>query len=163
MKTIKTKICNKCNIEKGISDFYYHRIRKYYMESCKECNKQKSILYQKRKIKEDNAKYILTQRAGSIRRDRKKYNIPVADNLSKILYEQWILKEGKCYYTNEPMSLQGYKNNHFAATVDRIKPELGYVEGNVVLCCAIINKIKTNLQLNELFDWIEKIKNNINT
>lgn len=42
-------------------------------------------------------------------------------------------------------------------TVDRIKPELGYVEGNVVLCCAVINKIKSNLTIQELFNWINKI------
>ena len=132
------------------------------MESCKTCNNEKSVTYQKQKISEKNIKYILTQRAGSIRRDRKKYDIPVDKNLSKILLEQWEKQQGRCFYTNELLSLENYKKNNFYLTVDRKIPELGYVKNNVVLCCSIVNKIKTNLELNELFYWIEKIKKNQN-
>ena len=158
---MKTKTCSKCGNEKEIKEFYYHRIRKYYMESCKTCNNQQSIIYQKEKREEKNIKYILTQRAGSIRRDRKRYNIPVDQNLSKILLEQWEKQNGKCFYTDEPLSLENYKKNNFYLTVDRKIPELGYVKDNVVLCCSVVNKIKTNLELNELFYWVEKIKNNL--
>jgi hypothetical protein len=59
------------------------------------------------------------------------------------------------------MSTNGYHHDDFACTVDRKIPDLGYVEGNVVLCCSIVNKIKTNLELGELFKWVEKIKKNL--
>jgi protein-arginine kinase activator protein McsA len=158
---MKTKICSKCGENKKIVEFYYHRTRKFYMESCKTCNNDQSKKYQKEKRNEKDIKFILTQRAGSIRRDRKKYDIPVSENLSKILQEQWEKQNGRCFYTDEPLSIENYKKNNFYLTVDRKIPELGYVKDNVVLCCSIVNKIKTNLELNELFYWIEKIKNNL--
>ena len=56
------------------------------------------------------------------------------------------------------MVLQNYFTNEYAMTVDRIIPSVGYVKGNVVLCCNIVNKIKTNLSLEQLFGWIDKMK-----
>lgn len=162
MKEQKTKFCKKCDTDKKISDFYYHRQRKHYMESCKECNKKASKEFQKKKIEGGDVKFILTRRAAEIRYGKKGKEIPVAKNLSKILNNAWNIQHGKCFYSGEPMDIQGYlNNNEFACTVDRKIPELGYVEGNIVLCCAVVNKIKTNLELEKLFEWIEKIKKNL--
>ncbi len=161
MRTLKTKICKNCNDEKRITEFYYHRKRKHYVETCKECNSKKCHNYQQGKRSEKDIKFILTQRAGQIRRDKKKSDIPVAKNLSKILFKTWNEQKGLCFYSGEPMNPNGYHHDHFACTVDRKIPKLGYVEGNVVLCCGVVNKIKTNLELNELFEWVEKIKKNM--
>lgn len=159
---METRTCSKCGKSKKNEEFYYHKRRKHYMESCKICNNIDSTNYQKEKREEKNIKYILTQRAGSIRRDKKKLNITIDKNLSKILFEQWENQNGKCFYTDEPLSLENYSKNNFYLTVDRKIPEIGYVKDNVVLCCSIVNKIKTNLELDDLFHWVEKIKNKLN-
>lgn len=160
MRNLKTKICTSCGDEKRITEFYYHRQRKHYVETCKECSSKKCQTYQANKRSEKDIKFILTQRAGAIRRDKKKLGIPVAKDLSKILKKLWEEQGGLCFYSGEPMTPNGYHHDDFACTVDRKIPELGYVEGNVVLCCAIVNRIKTNLELKELFVWVEKIKKN---
>lgn len=155
---MERKICSKCLDEKDLKDFYYHRSRKKYMTSCKSCNSEKCKKYQSEQRESDNINFILSSRASGIRRDKKSKQIPVAKNLGKLLIEQYNKQEGKCFYSGEKMEIHGYHTNNLAMTVDRIIPDNGYVEGNVVLCCGVINKIKTNLSLNELFEWIEKIK-----
>jgi len=164
MKTIQ---CNKCQKVKGIKEFYYHRIRKKYMDSCKECNKKISIKYQHdRRLGNDAYKQIFMTRAAHIRRETKYvhsklYNLPVADNLTDILRDLWIKQEGKCYYTNEPMQLSGYHEMVAnAVTIDRQVPEKGYVEGNIVLCCSIINRMKQNATPEQLVSLCEKILQN---
>lgn len=39
-------------------------------------------------------------------------------------------------------------------SIDKIIPEKGYVEGNVVLCTNRVNTIKSDLSLEEMKEWI---------
>lgn len=152
------KKCTKCGETKLLNEFYYHRTRKRYMSSCKKCNNKQSVQYQKKQKKNEDINFIMSSRACGIKRD-KKNKVDVAPDLKDILLTQYNKQKGLCYYSGEKMELHGYgKNNLYAMTVDRIIPELGYIDGNVVLCCAIVNKIKTNLTVDELFNWFDKIK-----
>lgn len=155
---MEKKICSKCQDEKLLKEFYYNRQRKKYMNSCKSCNSNACKNYQQKQRENDNINFILSSRASGIRRDKKLKQISVAKNLGKLLIEQYNKQRGKCFYSGEEMEIHGYHSNNLAMTVDRIKPENGYIEGNVVLCCGVVNKIKTSLSINELFDWVEKIK-----
>jgi hypothetical protein len=63
------------------------------------------------------------------------------------------------------MSLTGcHKGNKNAFSVDRIDSNKGYIRGNIVLCTFIVNKMKQDLSLNELYymcDLIQKKLKNI--
>lgn len=78
------------------------------------------------------------------------------------MIDLWVKQGGKCYYTGVPMKLKGYATgDKHVATVDRIVPELGYVEGNIVLCCSIVNRIKQDLSLDELRHWVSLIRTEV--
>lgn len=155
---MKTQVCIKCGEEKTISDFYYHRMRKCYMATCKSCNTKICGVYQKN-VYQYREEYIFYQRAYQISRDKVKYKkLPCDENLRELLHNLWQKQEHKCAYTGRLMSLRGYQTDPNAMTVDRIDPVKGYVAGNIVLCCGIVNRIKQNLSLTELFSLIEEMK-----
>jgi len=153
----KTKICTKCGVPKPLSGFYYHRTRKRYMSSCKECNKRASESYQKPKRRVDSD-YVLMMRATSIRRKCKLKGIEFATDLTKLLRELWAEQQGRCYYTGRMMELSGYhENDPNAFTVDRFDPIKGYIKGNVVLCVSIVNRAKQDLSYDELLSLCEEL------
>ena len=43
-------------------------------------------------------------------------------------------------------------------SVDRMVPALGYVAGNIVLCCLQVNMVKQNLSIDQLIDLLEEMK-----
>ena len=166
------KTCTKCKEEKLLEEFYYHRVRKYYMSSCKSCNKKASTKYQKETNYRESENYVFYQRAYKIKYDAKfrgdsvgangRNGLEVMENLKDYLISLWKKQDGKCYYTGLEMSLTGYSDgNQKAFTVDRIDSSKGYIDGNIALCCSIVNKMKQNLSLNELYDWCELIQKNI--
>jgi len=118
----------------------------------------------KKKVDFQNSpNYIFYQRGYQIVRDCKDKDRSIcgfssAVELKSYLIELWKAQEGKCFYTKENMDLTGYpQGNPFAFSVDRIVPELGYVKGNIALCCSIVNRIKQDLSIQQLKDWVGKI------
>jgi hypothetical protein len=152
------KKCSKCGIDKEEKEFYYHRQRKIYMESCKTCNNNRvTLFYQDLKIK-NNLEYQLRQRASEIVRRAKMKNIPYSKKMYQTLKKIYEEQNGLCYYTKIPMQTNGFEiNNYYCFVIDRIKPELGYVEGNMVFCCNAINRIKSSFSIEELKWWINQI------
>ena len=58
---------------------------------------------------------------------------------------------------------QDKKNNDFAPSLDKIIPEKGYVEGNVIVICNIANRIKSDSTievLEKVLNFYKKLKNN---
>jgi hypothetical protein len=148
----KKKICSKCKQKKKVSEFYYHKTRKIYMSSCKECNNKDCVKYGKKKVKEQDITFLIRRRASSIKRDCKAGRAAgeYDDNLPNLLLNQFKIQEGKCYYTGEKLSFDNYGTNPNFATIDRLDPSKGYVKGNVVFCSSIANKVKQNLSFPEL-------------
>jgi hypothetical protein len=63
----------------------------------------------------------------------------------------------KCFYSGKEMLLDGNREDHnYSLSIDRVIPELGYVEGNVVFCVHKINLIKNNMTLKEIEEWTPK-------
>ena len=77
--------------------------------------------------------------------------------LGRHLVNLWDKHNHKCYYTGREMSLVGYHTDDNAVTVDRLIPEKGYVEGNVVLCCGIANRVKQDLSIDQLIRFCQEI------
>ena len=164
MKKPKKRTCNKCNQEKLLKEFYYHRLRKKYMNSCKKCNSKQCAKYQRESGYRKSEKYVFYQRAYGIKHDRNTKNgkcVPVMENLKEHLIDLWKNQKQECYYTGTKMEINGYHINPLAMTVDRIVPKLGYVEGNIVLCCAIVNRMKQNLSIDELEYWCKELLKSI--
>lgn len=104
-------------------------------------------------------RYVFYQRAYTIIRDKRSIvGFSSVSELKGYLMELWEVQGGKCYYTGELMHLKGYtEKDKLAFTVDRLVPKLGYVRGNIALCCSIVNRIKQDLSISELKSWVNKI------
>lgn len=163
-KTILRR-CVTCLEEKKSSDFYVNRVRKEYMKSCSACSVKRTNAYQTKKWSEGDYRFILMARANSIRRDckrRKNGSITCADDLGKILVKLWEIQGGRCAYTDLPMQLGGgsfhfSESRNLHCTVDRLDSAMGYEAGNVILCCADINRMKQEGSLEDFFSKCEKI------
>ena len=72
------------------------------------------------------------------------------------LYEK---QQGKCYYTNQPMVIGGHKfdNRWEVLSLDRLDPNKGYKEGNVVWCTYRANTMKGNLTYDQFLALIQVI------
>jgi len=78
--------------------------------------------------------------------------------LTDFLRWLWKRQNGLCYYTNRQMELAGYhqmKPN--AVTIDRVDPKKGYVAGNIVLCCSIVNRAKQDMDYQQFIDFCQEI------
>ena len=151
-----TKVCTKCNEEKPIADFYWHRSRHYYMSSCKVCNKKQATTWQRESDYRQRPSYVFATRAQELRRSDRGCSIPSSE-LKAFLQELWDIQRGKCYYTGVDMSLTGYHTNKLAMTVDRKDSSRGYEKDNMVLCCSVVNRMLQNLTLPEFWFWADLI------
>lgn len=124
-----------------------------------ECNKGKSTDYQSTKRKEKDPRFVFMMRAIEIRRKCRVAGIPVMEGFGDYLLKLWNESEGRCYFTGRVLHLDGkYHTDNDAATVDRLNPTLGYVEGNAVLAAGIVNRVKQNLTLEQLFALMAEIR-----
>lgn len=63
-----------------------------------------------------------------------------------------------CFYTGTQLTLETNKFN--TASLDRINNTIGYVNGNVVLCCWWVNQMKNDSELNMFLEQCEQIVKN---
>ena len=167
MPTTILRKCTSCGEEKKSGDFYYSQTRKEYMKRCSACSVAYSNEYQKRKWSSGDYKFILRARGGCIRRDlkrRKDGAISCSKDLSRILVALWEKQDGKCAYTGAPMGLGGgsyhqSENRDTHCTVDRVDSSIGYEAGNLVLCCASMNRMKQEGDLEDFFNRCGDIYN----
>jgi hypothetical protein len=70
----------------------------------------------------------------------------------------------RCYYSGVRMNLEtgnGKGNfNHLKVSIDRIDSAKGYTANNIVLCCRIVNSMKSDLGVEEFLDWCKLIAAN---
>lgn len=97
-------------------------------------------------------------RAVGIRRHCRNKNIKFSPNLRDLIIQQWEKQNGLCFYSGRKMSISGdYHTNLNAMTIDKVNPKLGYVEGNIVMCCRIFNAMKQNLNYDEFMNHCKEI------
>jgi hypothetical protein len=151
--------CSNCGETKLAVDFFYHRARGEYMKTCKKCNTKICGAYiKKRRAGPDSYKQKFTERAAERKRYAKSRGIPVMNKLGRHLMDLWEKQAGLCHYTQRKMDLDGYhQRNINAVSIDRIDPNKGYVEGNVVLCCTFINRMKNYHTWEELISQCKEI------
>lgn len=81
---------------------------------------------------------------------------------TEYLIELFNAQSGKCYYSNQDLSIdRGYgKVRPQTASLDRLIPSNGYVEGNVVWCTFFTNTMKGRLTEQEFYLLMKNILNN---
>lgn len=148
------KTCSKCGIEKSLTDFYDKRGKVAGFAACKLCcgtgNKSKRKV---RSTKNGHARDILTRRKYYAKKGGYPFSLDIELQISLApefcpvlgIKLDWGCI-GKLHATDNSPSL------------DKIKPELGYVEGNVAWMSHKANTMKSNATLQEieaLANWMK--------
>jgi hypothetical protein len=145
--------CSNCGKIKSL-DLFRTRQRKnnkpYQITYCYDCQYQKVG----ERFNKDIKSYLINRWATLKSRSNKK-NI-VFSILKDEFIEQFLSQDGKCFYTDEVLICSvlngtGEKNQ---LSTDKIIPELGYVNGNVVFCTKQINTCKSDLTLEQIEKWM---------
>ena len=91
----------------------------------------------------------------------RKRNIYFDTDLSpNILKQLWNKQEGRCFYSQVPMSID--KNDKLnLVSVDRIDSNIGYTESNIVLCSYAFNSFKFTYSKDEIIKFISSIRQSI--
>jgi hypothetical protein len=161
----ETKICNRCKLEKPLSEFHKDKSKKDgYGTLCKDCKNKANSLYsmtdkgiarlkryrQTEKYKEANRNRSnsLSGKYNSYKRNAKRRNIEF--NLTKEQFTQ---------YWQLPCSYCGSKVKRVG--LDRINNNKGYDLDNVVPCCATCNYMKLDLTQKQFKNHIIKIYNHM--
>lgn len=130
--------CIRCGLAKEITDFHNNKRRKNGKEVfCKACRAKSS--------KENYKNNLFTFLVRLKRYQSKKLGVPF--NLTKAYLEE--LWTGRCQCCDRKLCRDNKSSNSQYA-LDRIRPVLGYVFGNVAFLCARCNRIKYNASIHEL-------------
>jgi len=147
----KWKLKNKEKIKE------YNLINKEKIAQTQKNWRLKNIEILNKKSEENYTKNPTNDMFYKAKRRAKKKNIPF--NIDKEYLKSIYPKDNICPVLNIPFQL-GYfnenkKNSDFSPSVDRIIPEKGYVKGNLMIICNIVNRVKNNAS----FEMLEKIFN----
>lgn len=141
--------CSICREVKSKGDYYKRRADSaYYYSFCKVCVGDK-----------ERVRYL----SKDVTWKKKCYDIKLSATRRSIdfgLTEEYLqhldtVQQGLCAYTKIKLNLStGRGLAHDCVSVDRFDTSLGYVVGNVLLCCARSNTIKHNQTPEELSIWM---------
>jgi len=172
------KRCFKCKTWKDLSSFNKDsRGSGCVSKTCRECYKKfesVKLANQRRKIRSSTCfetgdmKYYIQRRVYAIISKCKRMNIE-CDIDTKCLMSKWLSQNGKCYYSGIPMAKK-MKDNGFQCwdgpSIDRVDPEKGYTQDNIVWCAFGINSFKQSLNKDQFESIIGNVewwfKTNIN-
>jgi hypothetical protein len=147
------KKCFKCKLKLDVENFSKNRSTfDGYSKVCKECFSNYECVvkgYKKKseKIKTDLKTY-LNYKLTSIKIKSEQKNIFF--NLKKdYLFELYEKQKGKCYYTKMEIKHNKGCFQFDSISVDRLDPNKGYTEDNIVLCSFGINSFKGMLNESE--------------
>lgn len=137
-----------------------------YVTQCKKCRvlhsqTEKSKQYRKltrvKQTKKHRLNIIFHSSLGNSKRRGIEHSISI-----EYLEELWIKQKGLCYYTNKPMlrDLTNTENNNDSVSIDRVDSKKGYIEGNIVLCKWIINRMKNDISHDDFINIVSDINEN---
>jgi hypothetical protein len=116
-------------------------MRTYVKERLEQINSSLSSLHSFLQKRLDNARYWA-------KKDGRECTITRLD-----LIAQWDKQKGICVYSNQPMTfVVGKRKTN--VSIDRVDNTQGYTPDNIVLCCSLINAMKTDLTQYDFQRWI---------
>jgi hypothetical protein len=143
---LDSKYCHICHETKLFTEFYSR------CSECKNCTKQVSRTYRDGErgffqILLNAARGRSKKRAGKGRIEAGIFDLSI-DDVNKL----WTSQNGLCYYSKIPMS--AYTCSDWRASLERLDDNIGYINGNVVLCCLELNhRVKwTHEKIASLFE-----------
>jgi hypothetical protein len=153
----KIKAYREANKEKkAAQNKAYREANKEKLKAYREANKERMAAWKKAHKKANKEKYMLM----SARKRAKKNNIPfnLTEDYLKSIYPSDMI----CPVLGFEMSVGLDENGRpdTSPSLDRIIPEKGYVQGNVVVVSTRANVIKTNAtpeEIRKVADFYEKV------
>jgi hypothetical protein len=154
----KERKCSKCQEIKPIERFSKYTPNKIglirYLSECKDCvntrtrNRYVNSIDYRLKSLFWGAKETIKRREGN----KAIINITMED-----VFEQFKKQNGKCYYTNlELIPQKGW----YSISLDRLDSAKGYIKGNIVICCWVINNMKSDINYNKFIEFCGLVYNN---
>lgn len=144
---VAPKVCTKCGVEKQPSEFYNNsRTRDGLSTQCGPC-----LLEAQNNKNRENPKRSMTQRAKT-RASKAGVSFSITEDCFEIPEYCPVLG----IKLEHSRGSKGYEDN--SPSLDRIKPELGYVPGNVAIISMRANRLKNDGTLEEfrkLVKWLE--------
>ena len=157
------KLCNRCNIKKEKNDFRiiksgvggWQDDEKLHRRSwCRNCEIEEfRERYKKNPIPQMKSNAKIRAKAKG-----------VSFNLTNKYIKELFPSDRMCPVFKVKMMgiYENKRKSNFSATIDRIIPEKGYVEGNVIVVSDLANRIKTDATLDEIkkvITFYKKISN----
>jgi hypothetical protein len=130
-----TRTCTLCGVQKSLNDFtksdfcVQGRTRQ-----CKTCNQDRKNRSRGAYVSKSWAKFLLTGLRSRIRSNG--YEFDLTEDYIK---ELWASQDGRCYWFQVPLVATSDPRHPQKPSLDRLVPEKGYVQGNVVLTCLAAN------------------------
>jgi hypothetical protein len=146
---------NKEVIKENLKDYYLKNKEEIFKRNKKwrSKNKDKIKQYLNKYLSKDPTYQIFV----SAKQRAKKKNLPF--DIDKEYLKSIYPKDSMCPALNVPFQIgflnENKKNKDYAPSLDRLVPKKGYVKGNVIIICNIVNRVKTNASL----EIIEKVFN----
>lgn len=167
----KPYVCKFCWLAKQPKDFVVNRLDNYwvwkyrYLYECKDCKKKRMSI--KRSADKSTVQWAIHTLYKQIIWWNKKRNLDIDLDVEDIL-DLWEKQGWKCYYTWYSMTYSSVyakewtqsEKVKYQVSCDRLDPNKGYVKGNVVLCCTLVNKMKNILSEKEFYKVCWDIINN---
>lgn len=159
----KYKWCNNCEKFLLYEKFHHNNARlDGFAAYCKDCEKIR--IREKSKFRIPKYKKSLFSwikwTCSRKRSECKKHGIKFNLNY-EVLLEQWYYQNGKCYYSD--VVLVYGENALNSASLERLDPNIGYIEENVVWSSKAMNWMKNNASYNEFIDFLKLINVNSHT
>lgn len=150
--------CKNC----GTTERYPSKSRKF--GPCVKCtldnNKSLGRYYVYKEERKEDLHYRINQLVILARRRAKVQKVPF-DIDTSFMKEMWVNQSGRCALSGREFSLEYEKEGRAhqnGPSIDKIKPELGYVKGNVRLVTYQVNTALSNFGDEELIKLVEDIK-----
>jgi hypothetical protein len=153
------KKCFKCKEFKLIDEFSKNKSNfDGYQKVCKECFSNYNCVkkgYNKKNINyKVSLEHYFNTKLSQIKKKCYIKNIPF--NLEKgDLFEKYKLQNGKCYYTGIDIIHNSGCSQFNSISIERLSPESGYTNKNVVLCSFSINSFKGMMNEKEFKEFLE--------
>lgn len=162
--------CKKCGQAKPNSEYsrsldYRNKnsLARAFVSQCKICRRKysasKEVLEKRRangSIQRNKHRLSVIYWASKSNAKKRNLDHNITLEYIKTLFDK---QKGLCYYTNKKMytNTVNSNNNQDSVSLDRIDSSKGYIEGNIVLCRWIVNRMKNDINLKEFLKIVSDI------